>query len=210
MADEKERLESEQRNRRLRRRMSASSVDDDRGVRDDSLKKEDAEYEQSTREALEAKAKASLHYRFDHAGAEVRAKSVMESKDIREITEARSLTNSPPPPSLLNAAHSPLHGFVRHSPQDQHKQLHDPNGSKSVVGRAPSPIVFSASEAGSNPIASAAMPNQGLQVLQMNHTAALAGILGNSTPLDVVINPGSPFGGLASPATHDQDLEVSP
>ena len=223
LADERARQEKELRERRLKRRAS-SPIDesnndggnDSRMTEDEaaerrkelSPEKRSGEYDSnsspgraqgdgSTREKLEAAARASLRTKFDHVGIDPHSSP---DRDVRSIAESRGMTSSPPPPglALASAPNIPLaghgvSGFVR-----QHEQGAD-NPS---IARVPSPIMFS--QAGGDPDIHGHSSSPNMHMLQLHHAAALAGA-GNSRPpthLDLALHDKRQGG--ANP-----DLEVS-
>lgn len=146
--------------------------------------------EASSREMLEAAARASLRTKFDHVGIDPHSSS---DRDVRHIAENRGMTNSPPPPSLAmsaapsNIAHAGVAGFVRqHLPESDHH----------TIARVPSPILFSP---GNESPMHATHTNMNL--LQLHHTIALAGALSRPPPLDLM-------GNLLG-TSDNADLEVS-
>ena len=163
--------------------------------------------EASSREMLEAAARASLRTKFDHVGIDPHSSP---DRDVRHIAENRGMTNSPPPPSLaMSAAPSNIAlqghagvGFVR---QDHHSDHH-------TIARVPSPILFSpGNESPMHP------SHANMHMLQLHHAVALAGVsLGRAapSPLDLMtIDAGSGAavrsqGNLAG-ASDNADLEVS-
>lgn len=123
----------------------------------------------TSRETLEAAARASLRTKFDHVGIDPH--SAVE-RDVRCIAENRSLTNSPPPPSLtLSAAatnmslqsHGAVPGFVRQHLADQVSPEHH------TLARIPSPILFAPSDG--------APPNihANMQILQLHNPPSVPG-----------------------------------
>jgi hypothetical protein len=214
LADETERQESEQRNRRLRRRMSSSSVEDSpgndphskdgvdgtKGI-DNSMKSDNDEQ----RELLEAAAKAQLRHKFDHIGGEHHhgagaSLGLSESQEIRGMGGNRGMTTSPPPPSLLNSPNlAAVASFVRHLTEQHQHALPGGDGVAisadgvhslhPLVARAPSPILFSSGgDSGLNNHA-ALHSSHGLHLLQMHHSAAMAGLVTGNSPLDIVFDP---------------------
>ena len=162
LADEQERLQSEQRNLWLRRRMSASASTTDEAVllqqaklKQDGKEKTNDLANQSKAAQLEAKAKASLRHKFDHAATPDAAHVPAGGAD------ADSRARSPPPPSLAKnspaiqlASHSAVASFVRHLAETQSPSDHNGGGNNNsgtmAVARAPSPILFSG-DGGSSP-----------------------------------------------------------
>jgi len=219
LADEKERQEYEQRNRRLRRRMSSSSVEDipgmdtqtkdggdEKKVGFNSIKSEN----EDNRELLEAAAKAQLRHKFDHIGGEHHhgvgaSLGSTDPQDLRVIGGNRSMTTSPPPPSLSNApnltmpTHAAVASFVRHFADHQNNAVSGGDGG-SVIGdglhahhallaRPLSPVLFSTgSDSGvANPVA--LHPSHNMHLLQMHHAVTFPGTSLGNTPLDMVFDP---------------------
>lgn len=230
LENEKGRLETEFRQRALKRRNSAMSDDmqgmsdaasrahsrDDGHVKNKSPspeKNSDGDTESSSREMLEAAAR-SLRTKFDHVGIDPHS-SAVNNRDVRSIAENRGMTNSPPPPSLgMSAAaasnialpghgHSAVGNFVR-----QHHPEH--NADHSSVARVPSPILFSQSHESPNLAPLHAPPN--INLLHMHHAAPLAAPLAGS-PFNVLTIDAS--GGASAPTSTNLpgsnegvDLEV--
>lgn len=137
----------------------------------------------TSREMLEAAARASLRTKFDHVGIDPHSAN---ERDVRAIAEHRGMTKSPPLPSLAMSAapsnlalsgHSGVAGYVRQHHPEQ-------NGDHHSVARVPSPILFSqGSEASHVPTAS------NMHMLQLHHAVALAGVSlnrANTSPLDLM------------------------
>jgi hypothetical protein len=134
----------------------------------------------SSREMLEAAARASLRTKFDHVGIDPHSSP---DRDVRSISENRGMTNSPPPPSLAMSAvqgHAGIAGFVRQHLPEQNTDHHG-------IARAPSPILFSPGNESSMHAATS------MHMLQLHHAVALAGLgRGASSPLDLMtIDAGS-------------------
>lgn len=201
LADEKERLQSQLRHRRLRRRASSSMSDEiagaegtdaantaglHEGVSDDrkraaspekkSLNESRHETSGSTsggnhatsREMLEAAARASLRTKFDHVGIDPHHAAAGNNRDVRAIADHRGMTNSPPPPSLSMSGAGmslPGHGGLlrQHHDQDHHG-----------LARSPSPILFNSGESPNSPPGMHGNPS--IHLLQVNHAAAVAGL----------------------------------
>jgi hypothetical protein len=124
--------------------------------------------EDSSREMLEAAARASLRTRFDHVGGIDPHSS--PDRDVRSIAENRGMTNSPPPPSLAMSAapsnialqsHTGVTGFVRQHLPEQNGDHH--------LARVPSPILFSPGNE------SPMHATTNMHMLQLHHAASLAG-----------------------------------
>eukprot|EP00980_Cylindrotheca_fusiformis_P020720 scaffold7738_cov133-Cylindrotheca_fusiformis.AAC.29 len=171
--------------------------DDDQNRKDGEQKKEDGYVNnpqrtspkvggnggsgESSRELLEATARASLRSKFDHVGIDPHSS---QDRDIRGITEDRGMTNSPPPPNLAMSAapsniamqnHSGVAGFARH-------HLADQNGDHRLA-HVPSPIVFSPGND------SQMNSTTNMHMLQLHHAVALAGVSlgrGGSSHLDLM------------------------
>jgi hypothetical protein len=96
--------------------------------RQQSMSQKSGGSESSTREMLEAAARASLRTKFDHVGIDPHHSSAIPD---------RGMNNSPPPPSLAMAvAASNMAGFAR--------QHHPEHGAEhSSIARVHSPIIFS-------------------------------------------------------------------
>lgn len=166
---------------------------------------------QSSREMLEAAARASLRTKFDHVGIDPHSSP---DRDVRSIAENRGMTNSPPPPSLSMSAALPGHGgvagFVRQHLPDQNTEHHS-------IPRVPSPIVFSPSNEAQIHSSASIHSATNMHMLQLHHAVALAGVSlgrGAPTPLDLMtIDAGGgmtvrPHGSLAA-TSEGADLEVS-
>jgi hypothetical protein len=183
LADEKGRLQSQLRQRRLRRRASseeifessdatsahgrhAGGLGDNKGEASSPERKlpngsggeafggaARMDPNSASREMLEAAARASLRTKFDHVGIDPHHAATGNNRDVRAIADHRCMTSSPPPPSLSMAA-----GVLRqHHEQDHH-------GS----ARTPSPILFnSGGEASSSPP---------MGLLHVHHAAAVPGL----------------------------------
>jgi hypothetical protein len=116
----------------------------------------------TSRELVEA-ARASLRTKFDHVGIEHHANADRDDR-VRAIAENRGLTNSPPPPSLAMSTVS------------------------SNLARVPSPILFNSGNSGVNETHLAPTASN-MQMLQLHHSMALAGVPVNRTnasPLDLM------------------------
>jgi hypothetical protein len=232
LADERGRLHSEFRQRRLRKRtsdgivmefadgtMRAAGAGQD-GKKDASPEKkrhehvyggssadqQRAENLTTSRERLEAAARASLRNKFDHVGIDPHS-SAVANRDVRSIVENRGMTNSPPPPSLGMAA-LPGHGVLL-------RQHHGDRDHPSVA-RVPSPLLFNSGgsgdddDEGSSPPMASMHANPNMHLLQMHHVAAFAGV----SPFELTglaaasENNGGPGGGGGAPVgLKDVDLE---
>lgn len=213
LADERGRLETEFRQRALKRRNSSLSDDlpMDTGVEAGSRpmgssyqdeahggnaeltdnspgKQSDKDIngtESSSREMLEAAAR-SLRTKFDHVGIDPHS-SAAGNRDVRSIAENRGMTNSPPPPSLAmsgaTASNIPLPG---HAGVGNFVRQHLPEqGSEHTgIARVPSPILFSQGNEQSGMASLHAAPNMH-GILHVHH-APLGGVSMGSTPFDVV------------------------
>jgi hypothetical protein len=200
LADERARQEKEMKERRLKRRASSPmdesnndgaaesrmvGTEDEvaerrRQLSPDKRGKEygpngspngKAEGDGSTREKLEAAARASLRTKFDHVGIDPHSSP---DRDVRSIAESRGMTSSPPPP-MASTSSIPLpghgvSGFVRQ---------HDQNPDNPSIARVPSPIMFS--QTGGDPDMHNHSSSPNMHMLQLHHAAALAGV-GNSRP----------------------------
>lgn len=230
LANERERLESEFRERAQKRRHSALSddvhVDESAsprspeahitGVRNIDLSPENKEEgdnagsKSSSREMLEAAAR-SLRTKFDHVGIDPHSSGAVANRDVRSIAENRGMTNSPPPPSLgMSGAagpnislsgHTAVGNFVRqHLPEQNGEHGHQ------SIARVPSPILFSQSNESSS-IGSPLHAAPNMQLLHMHHpTPSLGGVSMGSPPFDVVTTQ---TGGGGVPAPKGPDSEVS-
>jgi hypothetical protein len=119
-----------------------------------------------SREALEAAARAQLRTKFDHVGIDSHLAAV-NNRDALAIAESRGMKNSPPPPNIMavGAPLPPGHGGLlrSHNAHGDHEHHHSP-----VPVRVPSPILFGHGSDG--------LVNPNLQLLQLHHAAALAGV----------------------------------
>mmetsp|Transcript_17408 Transcript_17408/g.49112 ORF Transcript_17408/g.49112 Transcript_17408/m.49112 type:complete len:1108 (-) Transcript_17408:113-3436(-) len=100
----------------------------------------DDDEDDSTREKLVAAARASLRSKFDHVGIDPHSTAA----EHRSTTDSRSMTKSPPPPSLANVGLG-NHSFVR---QHHGEQSGGGGGSGSDhhgVGRLHTPILLAPS-----------------------------------------------------------------
>lgn len=233
LADETERQESEQRNRRSRRRLS-SSVDNSPG--NESHSKDGSDGEKGTdnsmtsdneeqRELLEAAAKAQLRHKFDHIGGEHHhgagaSLGLSESQEIRGMGGNRSMTTSPPPPSILNSPNlAAVASFVRHLTEQHQHVLPGGDGvaisadgvhsHHPLVARPPSPILFpSGGDSGLNNHA-ALHSSHGLHLLQMHHSAAMAGLVTGNSPLDIDFDPYVAKSALQAVANSSSDAAAT-
>ena len=247
LAFERERQESEQRNRRFRKQLSPSSAPDlspemQRTERNSgSGKASSDEYNSKsfekastvsagdaaaaaaagkvnniTRDSVEAK--ASLRNKFERGSDQTNV------QQIQQIQSTRSMTTSPPPPSMgaataiPMASHSTVASFVRHLTETQLAlpETQGLHGEVSTGADAPSllyPVDAQVNAAG------AAMPNlnsngnvQQLtvqQLLQLQQATALVGVMGTS-PLDLLIDrqQGEPHIPNGSTKYGEADAEV--
>lgn len=149
------------------------------------------ESEMSSREMMEAAARASLRTKFDHVGIDPHSPHAVER------------TTSPPPPSLSSGcaasamAISP-HGFVRHV-SDQAPAVGDADSMPHHIEHSPLPF-FSANESGT-PIQTLNV-NHSIHLLQMHHMAALVGV----SPLDFVFGPAANGTTASAPAPTSSDM----
>ena len=221
LADERGRLETEFRQRALKRRYSSilEDLQGDVGARSpgspsrefgyaaDANHKEDNSpekneendgFESSSREMLEAAAR-SLRPKFDHVGIDPHHSSAVASRDVRSIAENRCMTNSPPPPSLAMSAAAasnialPGHG---HAGVGNFVGQHMPeqNSEHPGIARVPSPILFSeGNESSGMPPLHAAQNNMHGMLHHMHHSPPSlgGGVSMNSTPFDVVTIEGA-------------------
>jgi hypothetical protein len=239
LADERGRLHSEFRQRRLRRRASPSDdvvAESSDGPTSSSSRatgggqeaKKEASPEKkrhdngsgspgeqsgsdnsgmSSREILEAAARASLRAKFDHVGIDPHS-SAVGNRDVRAIAESRGMTNSPPPPSIgMAGASAP--GMVGHG--GLLRQHHDQDHPS--IARVPSPLLFNSSgESSSPPMASMHHANPNMHLLQMHHAAAFAGVspfelMGHLTAPDSGAHSSVATGQAGAVALKDIDLE---
>jgi hypothetical protein len=193
LADERGRLLSEYRQRRLRRSLSlsedgrsdiktapssppkaASPVGKTKDVEDSSNGDLDNVYKEDLVEA----ARASLRSKFDHVGIDAHAAVAGVNRDPRAV-ESRSMTNSPPPPfNLVGGVPPSLAGHGALLRAHSHDQDHQTN---SLAVRKLSPIMFKTTPDGTASHQRASPTpvqptHQNLQLLQMHHAAALAGV----------------------------------
>lgn len=230
LASEKGRLESEFRQRALKRRCSSSMSDDmqtdsaadaasrtpgspsrgDEGPGQDAKsnspspeKKADGEgSESSSREMLEAAAR-QLRTKFDHVGIDPHSPGAVSNRDVRSIAENRGMTNSPPPPSLaMSAAAASNIALPGHSAVGNFVRQHHPeqNPEHPSIARVPSPILFSQGNESANMAPLHAPPN--MHLIHMHHAAPLAGVSVGSTPFDVVTIEAGASGATAPTSTN--------
>mmetsp|Transcript_11393 Transcript_11393/g.23349 ORF Transcript_11393/g.23349 Transcript_11393/m.23349 type:complete len:844 (-) Transcript_11393:769-3300(-) len=155
------------------------------------------------RRELEAAARASLRSKFDHVGIDPHNPHHGAIANAN-ATESRSLTNSPPPPSLASAPN--LSGGLLRSPHATH-------GDPSSPVRSPSPILFNEVGSPSTSPQSLANTNPNMHVLQIHHAAAVAGV----SPFDLMTigtaagtsmaSAGSALLGTTINGLKEQDLE---
>lgn len=161
------------------RKKSAESVNGS-----ESASRDTSNADETSREMLEAAARASLRTKFDHVGIDPHH-AAANSRDVNAIAENRGMTNSPPPPSISVAAAGGTgislsgHGGIL---RQHHDQAHH------GVARPPSPIF---GESSSSPPIRPVHANPNIQLLQMSHAAAVAGY--------------SPFELMALHSAHNND-----
>lgn len=177
--------------------------------------------EMSSKEILEAAARAQLRTKFDHVGIDPHSPSAMD-RSVPGIPN-RGMTSSPPPPGLAMASaaglssHGGVSGLGRHVGE---YSLGSGNSSAdsvphpSTVQQNPMPF-FAAANENATPVP-AVHANQSLQVLHVHHASALSGAPVNNPPLELVVGPdasGTSTGaasGTSVTATADvADLDVS-
>eukprot|EP00531_Pseudo-nitzschia_arenysensis_P006154 CAMPEP_0116123444 /NCGR_PEP_ID=MMETSP0329-20121206/4755_1 /TAXON_ID=697910 /ORGANISM="Pseudo-nitzschia arenysensis, Strain B593" /LENGTH=846 /DNA_ID=CAMNT_0003617367 /DNA_START=171 /DNA_END=2711 /DNA_ORIENTATION=- len=140
----------------------------------------------TSKEILEALSRSSLRSRFDHSDTQ---QNVPNPVDVRNITENRRLTNSPPLPGLnvaseaalggniSVAAHADTNGYVRQQSSEQRQQ------DQGMVAQVTAPLLF---PSGSDSNLETTATN--MNILQYHHAVALAGASlnrsNNATPLD--------------------------
>lgn len=138
--------------------------------------------EETTREQLEAAARASLRTKFDHVGIDPHHNS--QDRDVLSLGEGRRMTNSPPPPGLAMSPAPTSIGFPGHSgsPGFSRQHLPDQTGENHLARGVPSPILFSpGNETSIHAAAAAASTN--MHMLQIQHAVAMSGVaLGRGTP----------------------------
>lgn len=168
----------------------------------DDIRMSDGE---SSRELLEAAARASLRTKFDHVGIDPHSSGVV-NRDARSIAENRGMTNSPPPPSLSMVAAAPGLGLPGHVLRHGHgpDQDHPP-----ALARAPSPILFNK---GSSPPMGPMHASPNMQLLQMHHGSALSGappfeLMSLNNNADGSSLPSAPAG-LSSITAKELDIET--
>lgn len=148
----------------------------------------------TSREILDALARASLRTRFDHVGTDSQHNNVPNTaneRDVHAIAENRRMTNSPPLPGLniargvasgpnisLASSHGDVNGYVR-----QHLSEQQQNDDHDLVARVTSPILFSPGNESNLETTATSM-----NMLQFHHAVALAGVSLNRpnhpSPLD--------------------------
>jgi len=134
------------------------------------------------RQELEAAARASLRNKFDHVGIDPHHHhhGAVATANMKAINESRSMTKSPPPPSLTSAPN--LSGGVLRSPHATHGE------HPTSPVRTPSPVLFAeAAAATTSPKSPSQAPqpplaNPNVHLLQMHHAAAVAGV----SPFDLM------------------------
>lgn len=219
MSDKRGRQEVDNRNKRLRRRLSSSSddekspqdvnsskqehsVDDTWGRKqaDDTLdqngdaneshmRQHEGSEEMISREMIETAARASLRSKFDHVGIDPHSPGAV----VR--------SSSPPLPSLslVSAASAMAHG--------PSSVKGDPDSLSHRIGQNPFPFFSSQNESGT-PI-QPLHTSQSIELLQLHHAAALGVVPISSSPLDFVINAtANGTTGSVPTASDVADLEV--
>uniref|UniRef100_A0A7S3L3B8 Uncharacterized protein n=1 Tax=Amphora coffeiformis TaxID=265554 RepID=A0A7S3L3B8_9STRA len=171
-------------------KMGASEARGDEGVGD-------AEDDNDDKEDLMEAARASLRSKFDHVGIDPH--SAVANANREHQNGNRNMTKSPPPPNFAGTAAGiglAGHGGLLH----HHDREHPGSPGSSLVVRTPSPILFkSTPEGASSPKKASPTPvhptHQNLQLLQMHHAAVLAGV----SPFELM---GLNGGGQAASAQH--------
>ncbi len=135
-----------------------------------------------TRESLEAAARASLRTKFDHVGTDPHS---FPDRDTSAFVENRAMTNSPPPPRLLLSTapsnivlsnHVGASGLVRQQASVQ-------NSDYDSTSRVRSPILFQQTDKPANRATTNSQPANHLQILQLHHAVALAGVSIGTQPV---------------------------
>jgi hypothetical protein len=152
--------------------------------------------ELSSKEILEAAARAQLRSKFDHVGIDPHSSSAVD-RSVPGIPN-RGMTSSPPPPGLASAAalspHGAVSGFARHVGEHQTgDSSSDSTPHPLTVQQNPTPF-FSAANDTATPIP-AVRANQGMQMLQMHSHSST---VNNPPPLELVV--GTDAGGASSGA----------
>lgn len=130
----------------------------------------------SSRELLEATARASLRTKFDHVGIDPHS----SDRDARTIAENRRLTNSPPPPNLALSA-APPH-----------------------LARVSSPILFPPGNGNETHLVPTASNMQMLQLHHSMAMAGVSLNRTNASPLDLMrINGGTIASGVGGLENQD-------
>lgn len=206
----------------------------DKSIGDNSINPEN----DTKRELLEAAAKAQLRQKFDHIGGDYHhgaaaSLSAIDSQDLRTVGGNRSMTTSPPPPSVSNATnltmspHATVPTFARHLTEQQLHTLSGGDGISSALDgiqphspmmtRSSPQILYSPGSGIGMNNSLVIHPNHGLHLLQMHHAIALAGELVGNSPWDGVIDPYSAgtsiqataSAGAVFPDVMATELEVS-
>lgn len=178
--------------------------------------------EMSSKEILEAAARAQLRSKFDHVGIDPHSSSAVD-RSVPGIPN-RGMTSSPPPPGLAMASaaalspHGAVSGFARHV-GDHSSGSGDASGADSVphpstVQQNPTPFFSAANETATH--VPAVHANQSIHMLQMHHEAAFSGdhsaAAENNPPLELVVGPdagATSAGAQAGGSSADADLDVS-
>jgi hypothetical protein len=161
--------------------------------------------ELSSKEILEAAARAQLRSKFDHVGIDPHSSSAVD-RSVPGIPN-RGMTSSPPPPGLASAAalspHGAVSGFARHVGEHQTgDSSSDSTPHPLTVQQNPTPF-FSAANDTATPIP-AVRANQGIQMLQMrSHSSTV----NNPPPLELVV--GADAGGASSGAAAASSSALS-
>jgi len=203
LANERGRLLSEYRRRRMQRTMPGSIDGDEHEIESkiapssspkaSSPEREvrvseagenedvgDADENKDEKEELLEAARASLRSKFDHVGIDPHSAVSNANRDHQNGN--RNLTNSPPPPNFAGTATGMgLSGHAHGGLLRHHDQEHPGSPGSSLVVRTPSPVMFKSTPDGAtSPKKASPTPvhptHQNLQLLQMHHAAVLAGV----------------------------------
>ena len=159
------------------------------GLREAQEKKVDkTTSEATTREQLEAAARASLRTKFDHVGIDPHHHS--QDRDVLAMGENRRMTNSPPPPSLAMPPAPTSIGLPGHpgSPGFS-RQHHSDQAGENHLARVPSPILFTPGNETPMHAAAAAAASNNTHMLPIQHAVALSGVSlarGTPSPLELM------------------------